>query len=216
MDVLENTSTHLPPDFESLLRESSKTHGHLCPGQVLGVRMALLGLRKIGITDPKGADRKRLIVFVETDRCATDALQSVTGCSLGKRSMKFLDYGKMAATFLNLGTGKAVRVLAREDSKEKARALFPAIADKYAAQLEAYKIMSDGDLFELTDVEISLLPQDLPGRPIARTRCSACGEFVQDKREVVRGDAVLCRACAEGGYYTETGVFYGDRCAEKS
>src|SRR5512141_2841153 len=96
--------------FEALLQESVKIHGHLCAGQVLGVRMSMLGLREIGIGEPKGADRKSLIVFVETDRCATDAVQSVTGCSLGKRSMKFLDYGKMAATFLNLKTGRAIRV----------------------------------------------------------------------------------------------------------
>src|SRR4030067_3479205 len=104
-------------NFEELLNESAKTHGHLCPGQVLGVRMSMLGLRKIGIDDPKGKDRKSLIVFVEMDRCATYAVQSVTGCSLGHRTMKFLDYGKMAATFVNLKTGKAIRVVAREESR---------------------------------------------------------------------------------------------------
>src|SRR5512145_3034275 len=95
-------------DFEALLSESARIHGHLCAGQVLGVRMSMLGLREIGIGDPKGSDRKSLVVFVEMDRCATDAVQSVTGCSLGKRSMKFMDYGKMAATFLNLRTQMAV------------------------------------------------------------------------------------------------------------
>ncbi len=112
-------------DFEALLLESVKVHGHLCAGQVLGVRMSMLGLREIGISDPKGADRKSLIVFVEMDRCATDAVQSVTGCSLGKRSMKFMDYGKMAATYLNLKTGKAIRIVAREDSRDKAKGAFP-------------------------------------------------------------------------------------------
>ncbi len=108
-------------DFDSLLDESAKIHGHLCPGQVLGVRMSMLGLKKICIKEPKGKDRKNIIVFVEMDRCATDAVQSVTGCSLGHRTMKFMDYGKMAATFLNLKTGRAVRVIAREDSREKAK-----------------------------------------------------------------------------------------------
>src|SRR3990167_8841589 len=97
--------------FEILLQESVQTHGHLCPGQVLGVRMSLLGLREIGICDPKGKDRKSIIVFVEMDRCATDAVQSITGCSLGRRTMKFVDYGKMATTFLNLKTGNAIRVI---------------------------------------------------------------------------------------------------------
>jgi formylmethanofuran dehydrogenase subunit E len=100
-------------DFETLLTESVKIHGHLCAGQVLGVRMSMLGLSEIGIRDPRGKDRKSIIVYVEMDRCATDAVQSVTGCSLGRRTMKFMDYGKMAATYVNLTTGKAVRVVAR-------------------------------------------------------------------------------------------------------
>src|SRR4030066_1294730 len=98
-------------DFESLLEESVSIHGHLCPGQVLGVKMSMLGLRKIGIAEPKGKDRKSIIVFVEMDRCATDAVQSVPGCSLGHRTMKFMDYGKMAATFLNLRTDYTAREL---------------------------------------------------------------------------------------------------------
>src|SRR3990172_6319956 len=126
-------------DFKRLLDESVQIHGHLCPGQVLGVRMSMLGLREIGISDPRGKDRKSLMVYVEMDRCATDAVQSVTGCSLGHRTMKFMDYGKMAATFLNLRTGKAIRVVAREESRDKAKTHFPSIEDKYRAQLEAYK-----------------------------------------------------------------------------
>src|SRR4030067_845785 len=138
--------------FEKLLKESIKIHGHLCPGQVLGVRMSMLGLREIGIEDPKGKDKKNIIVYVEIDRCATDAIQSVTGCSLGKRSLKFFDFGKMAATFVNLETGKAVRIIAKEESKDKARNYFPDIEDKYKCQLEAYKIMPDEELFEWNEV----------------------------------------------------------------
>src|SRR3989304_2250515 len=151
-------------NFETLLEESVKIHGHLCPGQVLGVKMAILGLEKVGIEDPKGKDRKNIIVFVEMDRCATDAVQSVTGCTLGHRTIKFLDYGKMAATFVNLKTGKAVRIIAREDAKQRAKEYFPEIENKYAAQLEAYKIMSDHDLFEVAEVKIRLKPADMPGR----------------------------------------------------
>ncbi len=187
--------------FESLLEESVRIHGHLCAGQVLGVRMSLLGLRHIGINDPKGADRKQIIVFVEMDRCATDAVQSVTGCSLGRRTMKFLDYGKMAATFLNLKTNKAVRIVAREDSRQKAKDLFPASENKYAAQLEAYKIMPDGELFDVRDVIVKVAPQDMPGRPLARAKCDSCGEHVQDMREVYQDGRILCVPCAGGGYY---------------
>jgi formylmethanofuran dehydrogenase subunit E len=189
-------------DFEFLLNESVMIHGHLCAGQVLGVRMSMLGLREIGISDPKGKDRKSIIAFVEMDRCATDAVQSVTGCSLGHRTMKFLDYGKMAATFLNLKTGKAMRIIAREDSREKAKEFFPEIANKYAAQLEAYKVMPDEELFDVMEVIIKVAPQDMPGRPMRRVQCDSCGEHVQDMRDIYQDDKVLCRPCAEGGYYT--------------
>ena len=126
-------------NFDELLHESSLIHGHHCAGQVLGVRMAMLGCREVGIDEPKGC--KKLVVYVEMDRCATDAMQAVTGCSLGKRTLKFLDYGKMAATFVNTETGKAVRVLARDD----ARALTPSFARGAAtpreAQKQAYRVM---------------------------------------------------------------------------
>jgi len=188
-------------DFEALLDESVKIHGHLCPGQVLGVKMSMLGLREIGIEDPKGKDRKNLIVFVEMDRCATDAVQSVTGCSLGHRTMKFMDYGKMAAAFVNLKTGRAVRVVAKEESREKAKKYFPDIDDKYKAQLEAYKVMPDKELFDVMNVRISIKPEDMPGRPLKRIPCDICGEYVQDMREVHKSGKTLCRPCAEGGYY---------------
>lgn len=188
--------------FEALLQESVKVHGHLCAGQVLGVRMAMRGIREIGIEEPRGRDRKSIMVFIEIDRCATDAVQSVTGCSLGHRTMKFMDYGKMCATFLNLKTNKAVRVVAREDSKEKAKTYFPDIEDRYKAQLEAYKIMSDDELFVLQEVAVNTIrPEDMPGRPLRRVQCEACNEHVQDAREVYRDGKILCKPCADGGYY---------------
>jgi formylmethanofuran dehydrogenase subunit E len=188
-------------DFGALLAESVRVHGHLCAGQVLGVRMSMLGLREIGVADPRGADRKKFLVYVEMDRCATDAVQSVTGCSLGKRSMKFVDYGKMAATFANLETGRAVRVLAREDSRDAAKNLFPEMDDKYRAQLEAYKVMRESDLFDVMEVAVAPPPEDMPGRPLRRVPCDECGEFVQDMRDVAHGGRTLCRACADGAYY---------------
>lgn len=195
--------------FKSLLEESVKIHGHLCPGQVLGVRMSMFGLSRIGIKDPKGKDRKALMVFVEMDRCATDAVQSVTGCSLGHRTMKFMDYGKMAATFVNLKTGKAIRVIAREEVREKAKEIFPEIEDKYAAQLEAYKIMPDDELFNIMPVRVNIKPEDMPGRPLRRVRCDICGEYVQDMREVYKDEKALCKPCADGGYYTIEDESYG-------
>src|SRR5512139_3484004 len=204
-------------NFETLLQESVKIHGHLCPGQVLGVRMSLLGLREIGILDPKDAQRKDLIVFVETDRCATDAVQSVTGCSLGRRTMKFMDFGKMAATFINLRTGRAVRIAARENARVRARDYAPEAPDKYAAQSQAYRTMPEAELFDIADVRVDLRPEDLPGRPLGRVACGDCGEHVQDGREVYRDGLVLCRACAGGAYYRTVSSFSSAvRYAKKS
>jgi len=188
--------------FNELLDESVKIHRHLCPGQVLGVRLSMLGLKMIDIEDPKGQNRKDFIVFVEIDRCATDAIQSVTGCSLGKRSLKFLDYGKMAATFLNQKTGKAIRILAKEESKNKAKNYFPDIENKYECQLEAYKIMPDEELFEWEEVRVDVPAEDMPGRPVRRIQCEKCGEHVQDKRDVEVDGKTLCKSCAHGTYYS--------------
>ncbi len=187
--------------FEALLEESFRTHGHMCPGQVLGVRMSMLGLNLIDIDDPKGNDRKKLIAYVEIDRCATDAIQSVTGCRLGKRSLKFVDFGKMAATFVNLETDKAVRVLAKEESRHKAKNYFPDIEDKYKCQLEAYKVMPDDELFEWKEVKVIIPDEDMPGRPKRRIQCDKCGEHAQDGRDVSVNGKLLCKACAGKAYY---------------
>lgn len=188
--------------FGTYLEKSVAVHGHLCPGQVLGVRMGLYGMGMVGILDPHGKDRKKLYLMVEIDRCATDALQSITGCSLGHRTMKFLDYGKMAATFVNLETDMAVRVLALEESKEKAKEYYPEITDKYRCQMEAYKIMRDDELFRHEYVRVRIPREDLPGKPLSRVRCELCGENVLDMREVLRNGKILCRACANGRYYS--------------
>ena len=188
-------------NFEELLAESVKAHGHLCAGQVLGVRLALYGLRLVGIDDPKGKDRKSLLVFVEIDRCATDAIGSVTGCTLGKRSLKFVDYGMMAATFLNLKTGVAWRVVAKEEAREAARDWCDEPEDRYRCQLEAYKRMPDEELFRAHQVEVEISEYDLPGRPKRRVRCESCGEWVQDGRDVEQEGRILCRACAGGAYF---------------
>lgn len=194
--------------FEELLEVSTRVHGHICAGQVIGVRMAVAGLERIGIDDPKGKDRKKTYVLVEIDRCATDAIQSVTGCSLGKRSMRWIDHGVMAATFVNLETGQAVRVTAREESRELSKKYVAHLTDKYQRQLEAYRIMPLHELFTFQDVEVVLDECDLPGRPIRRVQCDACGDWVQDCREVVREEKTLCRGCAGDRYYK---VVQGDQ-----
>lgn len=187
--------------FAELLQESTRIHGHICAGQVIGVRMSMLALSLLGLSDPKGADRKKLYVIVEIDRCATDAIQSVTGCSLGKRSMKWLDHGIMAATFVNLESGRAVRVTALEEARDLARNYCLELGDKYARQLAAYKVMPESELFRVETVAVEIQPEDLPGRPLKRVQCQACGDWVQDSRDVLVDGRVLCRNCAGGRYY---------------
>jgi formylmethanofuran dehydrogenase subunit E len=189
--------------FEELLRTSSEAHGHLCPGQVVGVRMALLGCKLIGLDEPTSREQiKKLIVFVEMDRCTGDALAHVTGVKLGRRSLKFMDYGIMAATFVNLETGAAYRIISTEESRDLVLFYAPGITEKRNQQLEAYKRMPDSVLFRVQEVDISLSEFDLPGPTHRKTVCSRCGQVVRDGREVVIGHHSLCRPCAEGAYFT--------------
>jgi len=186
------------PEYETLAEQA---HGHLCAGQILGLRMALYGVNLLGMTDPAGADRKRLVTYIEIDRCATDAIPIVTGCRLGKRALKFRDFGKVAATFCDLHEGRAVRLVARDDAKARAQELYPEIRNKNQQQMRAYRELSDEDLFESRWVRVAIGPEDLPGYKAARVECAQCGESIHFKREVIRDGRVLCRACAGERYY---------------
>jgi formylmethanofuran dehydrogenase subunit E len=187
--------------FDEYVAQAEQAHGHICAGQILGLRMALYGVRLLGLDDPAGRDRKRLVTFVEIDRCATDALTLVTGCRVGKRSLKFRDFGKVAATFCDLGEDRAVRVVARESSKERARELYPEIGDRDQQQMRAYRDMEDEDLFDHQWVRVRIAAEDLPGFKAPRALCAACGEGVNFRREVVEDGRTLCRACAGERYY---------------
>ncbi len=187
--------------FEEYVILAERAHGHICAGQILGLRLGLCGLRSLGIEDPTGKDRKRLITYVEIDRCATDAISVVTGCRLGKRALKFRDFGKVAATFCDLETGRAVRVVARESSRQRARELYPDITDRNVQQMTAYRQMPDEELFEIQQVTVDIPPEDLPGFKAPRVVCAACGEGVNFRREIERDGKLLCRGCAGEGYY---------------
>src|SRR5580658_8768339 len=164
--------------FEELLTKAEAAHGHMCAGQILGVRMALLGLKRLGIEDPRGADRKRLVTYIEIDRCATDAIGMVTGCRLGKRALKFRDWGKMAATFVDLQSDRAVRIIALENSRELARERYPEIENKGQQQMKAYRELSDEELFREQSVRVKVDPAELPGFKAERLICPRCGEGV--------------------------------------
>jgi formylmethanofuran dehydrogenase subunit E len=189
--------------IDILLKECERLHGHMCAGQLLGTRMALLGCKMIGVDDPRGADRKKLIVWVEIDRCMADAVSAVTGVRLGKRSLKYVDYGKVAATFLNTENERAVRIVALESARTLADERYPEIENKRQRQFQAYSDATDDDLFKTELVSIKLRDLDAPGSPRSRVTCVVCGEGVNDGREVVdaNGDA-LCRGCHSGTYYS--------------
>ncbi len=200
--------------FDALLREAEAAHGHLCAGQILGVRLAMLGCERLGIDDPKGADRKRLVTFIEIDRCATDAIAVVTGCRLGKRAIKFRDWGKMAATFVDLASPitpvlssplthqgdtpvyKAIRIAALESSKQRARDLYPQIENKNQQQMLAYRELPIAELFSEEWVAVPIHPRERPGYKSARISCEVCGEGINYDREVRRDNKILCEACA--------------------
>jgi formylmethanofuran dehydrogenase subunit E len=188
--------------LDELLEECGRLHGHLCAGQLLGARMAVLGCRAVGVEDPRGADRKKLVVWVEIDRCMADAVGAVTGVRLGRRSLKYFDYGKVAATFLSTETGEAVRVVALEESRRLADERHPEIESKKERQFRTYREAADGELFKVERVAVDYTEEDVPGRPRSRVTCARCGEGVNDRREERGPDGEpLCRPCASGGYY---------------
>jgi len=176
-------------DYRMVLAEAGRFHGDICPGIQTGTRMTMCGLQRVGLTDPLGEDRKKIIVFVEIDRCATDAIMALTGCRPGKRTMKIRDYGKMAATFINIESGKAVRV-ARKPERE------PGIPD--------FATIPDEALFSIFEVEVSLLPEDMPGKPVRACRCVRCGATVLDGREIEAAGKTLCKPCFEQRDYYRT------------
>jgi formylmethanofuran dehydrogenase subunit E len=185
-------------EYEQL---AALAHGHICAGQILGLRMAMRGLELLGIEDPAGKDRKRLVTWVEIDRCATDAITVVTGCRLGKRALKFRDFGKVAATFCDLRDDRAVRLVALESSKARAREIYPEIEDRNRQQMCAYRDMPPEELFSHQWVRVAMGPQEFPGYKGARRVCDQCGEGINFERFEERDGRILCRACAGECYY---------------
>ncbi len=180
-------------DWQAYLEKADAYHGHICSGQILGIRMALLGL---GLLDLRPGDNLRdLVLFLESDRCVADALYVVTGVTLGRRRVKILNYGKTAASFLDLKTGKAFRVWVKSSERP------PHEAD----QVAFWDVRDDRDIFAWQEVAISLPDSELPGPPVSVVPCAVCGEDVLDRKEVIQHGRPMCLACAAGAYYTPAG-----------
>jgi len=189
--------------FQELLSGSVAAHGHLCPGQVVGVRLGILGLRLLGFDAPPTLPQlKQLIVFVEMDRCAGDAVAHVTSVRLGRRSLKFMDYGIMAATFVDLAAPQAFRIISTEESRDLAMLYAPPGLTKREAQLHAYQVMTDSVMFRVQKVKVDLSEFDLPGPTRRKVACVKCGQVVRDQREVEQHGQTLCRPCALGAYFS--------------
>ncbi len=189
-------------DFETLLKGSAKAHGHICPGQAIGVRMAMLGCKLIGLDEPRSLPQiKRLVVYVEIDRCATDTISFVTGVKIGRRSMKLVDNGILAATFVNLETEKAFRIVSIEEARKLTAKYAPNVLDKRQQQLIAYEKMDIAELFTVEEVFVDIPACDMPGPTSFKAVCSKCNTVVRDKREVLKNNKILCKSCAFGDYY---------------
>jgi formylmethanofuran dehydrogenase subunit E len=178
------------------LRDAVKYHGHLCMGQVLGVLIAERGMELIGTRDPR-----QMIIVSENDRCIADALQIVTGTRLGRRSFKLQDYGKMAATFQNTGTGKAFRVWLEQEPVPGGRDFHSLSPGERKNVLDEVLKSDTGKLLGCEPVILQFSANELPGRPKERVDCAICGERVMDGKHVVKGKRKLCISCANGAYY---------------
>jgi formylmethanofuran dehydrogenase subunit E len=189
----------MPTDLSILLKRSASEHSHLCPRQVLGVRMGLAGLEALGVKSP--VTTKTTLVYIETDGCFADGIRVATGATVGHRTLKVQDLGKIAATFTDLKTPKSVRLALRMDIREKALAYSPEESRRYYAQLKGYLVMPEIELFSYQWVELIVPPEKVIGRSNARTHCTVCGEEIINSREVKVDGKVLCQTCAYGGYY---------------
>jgi formylmethanofuran dehydrogenase subunit E len=185
--------------LKELLEKSALDHNHLCPRQILGVRIGLAGMSALGFEEPpKG---KRLLVILETDGCFADGVTAATDCTVGHRTLRVEDYGKAAATFVGVQTCRAVRVAPALDIRERAYAYASKESRHYFAQMQAYQIMPDEEMLTVTEVQLAASVEAIVSRPGLRVNCDVCGEEIMNEREVKRDGLTLCCGCAQGGYY---------------
>jgi formylmethanofuran dehydrogenase subunit E len=199
---IETPNTSIARSLQDLLDESAARHKHLCPRQVLGARMGLLGAHWLGLDLPD--TDKRLLVVVETDGCFADGISVATDCTVGARTLRVIDHGKVAAVFVDTKTDRAVRLVPRKASRSLAREYAPLARSRWHAQLEAYQIMPDAELFDVQPVELTLSLEKLLSKPGRKAICDHCGEEIINEREVRQDGETLCRACAGDSYWRTT------------
>jgi len=185
--------------LKQILDLSSQRHSHLCPRQVLGARIGLAGAAALGLDLPR--QDKRLLIILETDGCFADGVEAATGCTVGHRTLRIEDYGKTAATFVDVQTGQALRVAPRLDARERAYGFAPEEERHYFAQLQGYQVMPAAELLSIHDVDLTTSVEEIVSRPGVRVKCDLCGEEIINEREVRENHLILCRSCAGQGYY---------------
>lgn len=185
--------------LNEILAISAARHNHLCPRQVLGARIGLAGAQALGLEIPRSD--KRMIVILETDGCFADGVEAATGCTVGHRTLRVEDYGKIAATFVNSKTGQSVRIAPVLDVRKRANAYAAGEKRHYFTQLAAYQVMLDVELLSIQEVSLTSPVDALVGRPGVRVNCELCGEEIINERQVMQEGMILCRACARSAYY---------------
>ena len=198
----------LPPAdlLQGILDESAARHRHLCPRQVLGARLALAGLRALGLVGPNFGPRfdngrKRLLTIVETDGCGADGIAVAADCYVGRRTLRVLDYGKVAAVLVDTKTETAVRVRPTHQSRQLAAQYAPDAKNRWQGYLLGYQRIPDADLIVVEPVRLTQSLAAILSRPNRRALCAACGEEIINEREVIIGNKILCQPCAHGSYY---------------
>lgn len=186
-------------DIQHLLEISSRDHSHLCPRQILGVRLGLAGMNAVGFDVPPS--HKELLIITEADGCFVDGLSAATQCTVGHRTLRVEDYGKVAATFINVKTGCMVRVSPVLDIRQRAYNYAMDETRHYFAQMQAYQIMPDEEIFTVTKVQLAESVESIVSRPGVRVNCDICGEEIMNEREIHQNGLTLCRACAGDSYY---------------
>lgn len=185
--------------LELLFRKSSISHTHLCPRQILGVRIGLAGMNALGFSETPV--KKQLLIISETDGCFVDGLTAATACTVGHRTLRVEDYGKIAATFVDVKTCRAVRVAPQPDIRERAYAYAPGELRRYFAQMRAYQVMPNDELLIVQEVVLSTPIRQIISRPGVRVNCDSCGEEIINNREILRDGLTLCRACNGDSYF---------------
>ena len=186
-------------NIQSLLEKSARDHSHLCPRQNLGVRLGLAGMTALGFDTPP--DKKQLLIITETDGCFVDGLSAATNCTVGHRTLRVEDYGKAAAVFVDVRTSRAVRVAPVLDIRQRAYAYASNEPRHYFAQMQAYQIIPEEEMFTITEVQLATSIEAILSRPGIRVNCDVCGEEIMNEREVHQNGMTLCQPCAHGGYY---------------